>query len=652
MAPVTPAPSTMGGKRKSDEIERFAPFDLLDDRLLGQILLRCRAADLRRLTRTCQRFREAIDSKGFRQERIRTESAEVTTAVWTSERRYRKDIGNDRSDFTDSAFDNNFADDSSSDCESDFDVSEPGFFYNKNGRIAQPGTSLNTIDLIVDKKIVGRAEYALVKRKFAARFELDKWDDSIGALLFCYFTGDPKISVVRKAMKHGAGRQDILYISMLQWEEEYRNNSCVGAKALRSFLVDSRLAGQWSACFYIADSAMQFTAKDEITCHQVQDPRRLRMHLLTKEDHQKNDEWHSRQDELRTQDMRPFFRAGFQQVEKTLKKSEYRVVFAVPSQLQGPLSTAIAADSVVACEFPSWMQCKSSADLELNTIITSACVLKNTLERCIAKTAPNKYTLETASKIDDLTRRPDVAKDSIERAKRKVMESKQEVDALERLKGGINLPAKEALGIARTRLAKYEAAYGQTLESREGSRPYWEAVYNIVVSKKVEEYQSRIDKLLHDAAEKIKIMGEEHGATILGSNVVHTCASYVDIDILNLILAFLPKYTVEEVKNSRDQTGLTPLMQTAHSSHTFPIPMLERLLDLGADKDMVDSSGFTAFSIFEYNLSMADDESLMPRIKRLLEPSGGPAFSDRPSNESDNDMSSSDSDNEEEEDDD
>jgi hypothetical protein len=53
----------------------------------------------------------------------------------------------------------------------------------------------------------------------------------------------------KKAMKHGAGRQHILYISMFRWEEECRNNSYIGAKALRSILVDSRLAVQWSACF-------------------------------------------------------------------------------------------------------------------------------------------------------------------------------------------------------------------------------------------------------------------------------------------------------------------------------------------------------------------------------------------------------------------
>jgi hypothetical protein len=639
MAPVTPAPS-MGGERKSDGIERFAPFDSLDDRLLSQILLRCRAADLRPLTRTCQRFREAIDCQAFRQERIRTEWAEVTSEVWTSKRRYREDIENDRSYYTSDAIDNSFADDSS---DSEFDFSETGVLYNKNGRIAQPGTSQNTIDLIVDRKIVGRAEYALVERTFAASFALGKWDDSIGAHFFSY-TGRPKFSVVKKAMKHRDGRQNILYISMFRWEEEYRNNSYVGAKAIRSFLLDSRLAGQWSACFYIADSARQITAKDEITCHQVQDPRQPRTHLLIKEDHQKNDEWHSRQDKLRIQDMRQFFRAGFQQVEEILKKSQCRVVFAVPSQLQGPLSTAIAADSVVAYEVPTWLQCKSSADQELNTIITCACIPKYEFERSIAM---------TASKIDDLTRKPDVAKDSVEWAKRKVMESKQELAALEHLEGGINLPAKEGLSRARTRLAKYEAAYGQTLESPEGSRPYWEAVYNIVVSKKVEENQSWIDKLLHDASEKIKIMVEEHGATILGSNLVHTCAANGDIDMLMLILEYSPKCRMEEVINSRDHLGLTPLMRAASSGSTHGIegrqilPMLEKLLHLGADKDVVDNYGMTAFTQFAY--SMADDDGLMSRIKRLLEP----AFSVRPSNdESDNDMSSSDSDNDEEEDDD
>jgi hypothetical protein len=34
-----PASPSVGGKRKSDEIERLTPFDSLDDRLLGQIFV-------------------------------------------------------------------------------------------------------------------------------------------------------------------------------------------------------------------------------------------------------------------------------------------------------------------------------------------------------------------------------------------------------------------------------------------------------------------------------------------------------------------------------------------------------------------------------------------------------------------------------------
>jgi hypothetical protein len=632
MAPVTtPAPSPSstgrgsGNKRKSDDIERFASsFDSLDDRLLGQILLRCRAADLRPLTRTCRRFRDTIDCQAFRQERIRTEWAEVTSADWTIERRIREDFGGERSD--------GFA------YEPDYDSSDTMPEYSDAGctdtRIAvPPGTTQNTVDLMVDEKIVGRAEYALVKRKYAARFSLDdKWDASIGELFFGKKGRRPKFSVVKKAMKHGAGQRDILYIAMVRWKEEYRNNSYIGAKALRSILMDSSLAGQWSVCFYIPDSAMQFSAEDEITCHQVKDPRSRKN--LTKEDHQKFDEWHPRQDELRIQDMRQFFRAGFQQVEeKILTKPECRVVFAVPSQLQNPLSTAIAADSVVAYEFPPWMQCKSSADLELNTFISDICDMKDELKRTIAFTAANRREKNHVQHtISRLKRKPDVVKDSIEWAKREVLKSNQELVALERLDGEISLPAKEGMSRARTQLAKYEAAYGETLESPEGSRPYWEAVCNIVDSKEQEERQNQIDRQPHDVSEKIKTMVEEHGATILGSNIVHICVTNGDMDILNVILEFLkPKGRIEEVMNSRDERGLTPLMRAACSTHTHSfgfsrvLSMLEKLLHLGADKDMVDSSGITAFVKFNVGFKRVPavdvDGSLMSRIQRLLKPS-------------------------------
>jgi hypothetical protein len=65
---------------------------------------------------------------------------------------------------------------------------------------------------------------------------------------------------------------------------------------------------------------------------------------------------------------------------------------------------------------------------------------------------------------------------------------------------------------------------------------------------------------------------KHHGATIIGANVVHACAAHNDIDILNLILNFLPKCRmIEEVINSRDQEGLTPLMQAACAHFTHGI---------------------------------------------------------------------------------
>jgi hypothetical protein len=191
-----------------------------------------------------------IDCQAFRQERIRTEWAEVTSAVWTSKRRFSEDhTGNDRSEYgtdDDTVYnDTRFVLHDSTKLDHIFDVSPDAVFYDENGRIAQPGTSQNTIDLMVDQTIVGRAEYALVKRRFAARFALDKkWDTDIGRHFFHRLTGRQKISVVKKAMQDDgcAGRQqqdNILFISMFRWEEEYRNNSYIGARALRSFLVDS-----------------------------------------------------------------------------------------------------------------------------------------------------------------------------------------------------------------------------------------------------------------------------------------------------------------------------------------------------------------------------------------------------------------------------
>jgi hypothetical protein len=227
-----------------------------DDRLLlGQVLLRCPSARIAggRCVTPVGAFGRVIDCQAFRQNREpATEWAEVTSAVWTSQRRLSEDhTGNDRSEYgtdDDDTADNDttrFVLHDSSKLDHIFDVSpeDADIFYDENGRIAQPGTSQNTIDLMVwtvDQTIVGRAEYALVKTQICNPVCLGQvLGYGYRTTLFQRLTGRPKISVVQKAMPDDgcAGRQDnnILFISMFRWEEEYRNNSYIGARGPEIF---------------------------------------------------------------------------------------------------------------------------------------------------------------------------------------------------------------------------------------------------------------------------------------------------------------------------------------------------------------------------------------------------------------------------------
>jgi hypothetical protein len=131
------------------------------------------------------------------------------------------------------------------------------------------------------------------------------------------------------------------------------------------------------------------------------------------------------------------------------------------------------------------------------------------------------------------------------------------------------------------------------------------------------------------------------------SNVVHACASTLDVEDLELLLEFAHESERREILNCFDSFGYTPLMVATVSGLGTPeerYRVLEKLIDLGADKNISGASGETAlgsyrgqrqlmndfrntFGLTSHPQQIAEDE-FHPRLEFLLRPSGGPTSAD------------------------
>jgi hypothetical protein len=95
----------------------------------------------------------------------------------------------------------------------------------------------------------------------------------------------------------------------------------------------------------------------------------------------------------------------------------------------------------------------------------------------------------------------------------------------------------------------------------------------------------------------------KHGnGVIREANVFHACASNGEQDLMGIVLEFVPAQDRLQVVNSLDRDGATPLMVAACSgcnNDTNKVELCHFLVNLGADKDLVDTGGMTALGNWE-----------------------------------------------------
>ena len=140
---------------------------------------------------------------------------------------------------------------------------------------------------------------------------------------------------------------------------EYRTTTTTGAKALRAILMDMSLKEQWSVAFYIPEAKSQFS-KEDCETEAVESFRQRERFFAEMQDEcvsdtESDNNWMDRCNYLTKQDMKHFFRAGFQQTKETVVDHVYFFVFAVPCFLEQRLMSHDEAMSVIIVEnSPPW----------------------------------------------------------------------------------------------------------------------------------------------------------------------------------------------------------------------------------------------------------------------------------------------------------
>jgi hypothetical protein len=135
---------------------------------------------------------------------------------------------------------------------------------------------------------------------------------------------------------------------------------------------------------------------------------------------------------------------------------------------------------------------------------------------------------------------------------------------------------------------------------------------------------------------------------IVQSNIIQACASNLECSYIEMLMGVLPPDQKVQAINEFDQKGVTPLMLAAGKTVDARDKQLQTcrlLLNLDANKDIVDASGMTALGRFRDSTRTNNDfiNCLMPafaeeeqdatedhndQMEVLLTPSNGPTEED------------------------
>jgi hypothetical protein len=441
------------------------------------------------------------------------------------------------------------------------------------------------------------------------------------AVTFFTNNGKPRASVpcVHQALtSEGKSLAPFLYIKDFELDVDYRIHTNVGSRALRSLLADTALAKQWSLAMYLPSSATQLSGEDaqkQKDISRLQSPW-MQSDELTEAQKQDLQDWKDYRLELTRKDMRQFFRAGFRQVQDPSvicsKPDGCFYLYLAPSYLDLPQISHEGALEVSIVEAPPPTKEKSPTEKEFFQKMKSWCSERNELLGVLQSySLPLSEIPQFRSIVEGFQQSLSKSQFLLERGEenlRRIAETdnlfseqtqhvgRQESESVRQYIARLRQETLTNMDGLRKDIPDMEEKQIKALESLRG-------IATDTLSKTEQQIRDFDERVRSEVAATIKNQGGDGRGPelILGSNAIHACAFNLHSSLIVMLLEFLPSQEKkQQAVNLPDGSGQTPLMIAAakldHGERRYQT--CELLLELGADKSIVDPSGHTALGKF------------------------------------------------------
>ena len=418
-------------------------------------------------------------------------------------------------------------------------------------------------------------------------------------------------------------------------------------------------------------------------------------------------QWQERLDVLAQQDLKQFLRAGFVQTEETVVSTPLFHVFMLPHFLQQAMLSAKETAQITIVQksqFSLGTAPVREQDTDLLQYMVKACGQRKRLQErweSLSQSAPastdqarllldqgfqsmvEDQVTNSIHELDESLQEQEVyfemLRNNLESTRREletsstVLEGMHTAPALSAVSRSqvrrleLNLQSlQDSIQNMEAEVAAKEAVLTQARQRR--------AALNVddMLSRVWDEYRSQRDEMAesmfttareavkealediqkHDQTVRTEVMQrvQQDGASITNSNVLHACAANLLPRYMDLMLEFVPESEHRTALNKRDQNGTTPLMAAAATEGSdkqekVRYETLEKLIDLGVDKNITNGCGETALGELRRNKRSRDDfryafqswsrhdndtttQNLYTRMEQLLRPFGGPTAAD------------------------
>jgi hypothetical protein len=502
-----------------------------------------------------------------------------------------------------------------------------------------PAVITNVFRILVDQQPAGEGEFTLATRATNEFYEFCDYRGGnmaeVGALFFDH-QGRAKTKSMQKALRKSDDRY-FLFLESFQLHQDYRQHTWVGAKALQSFLTQSVVAEEWAVALFTPSSQSQFVGDDE---------QKYAAYQESIESGQRDDAWQQHMQDLLYLDMRQFIRAGFQKVTDVEHLTDEHYLFAVPSFLpedtlpithSETLSLPIVTKMRHGCPDPVGVDAalrdrvgragfvNEYVQYCLNQLPSDKERLRHGLLRFVIRTLAGERAEESNRAVDATRRQPSATGDQV--AFRVMNEDL--ISLKEYLQEAPMTPPEISLAEAIIR-----------------SDPRIQSVFERDLATKIEKYDEVVASLSSiegDVWVEVTDLVNRQNANIANSTSLHLCAENDYMRELEFLVTLFPSDD-ERVKalNTKNKLGLTPLMLVAgneeykYNTADQQYNMVKRLIELGADKDLIAPDGKTAFGKFQSSRTRmwkipsetSEDEACFRHCEELLRPTGGPTEAD------------------------